>query len=77
MTLCILALFIQHAKRLRRIILSSVACLIGLYFSTLQKARFLGEKKLWDIKYVFFLLKLFSETFFSLRAIQRHIFINT
>jgi len=35
MTLCILALFIQHAMRMRRIILSSVAGLSLPYFSTL------------------------------------------
>jgi hypothetical protein len=30
------ALVIQHAKRMRRVILSSVACLVVPYFSTLS-----------------------------------------
>jgi hypothetical protein len=34
--MCILALFIWHAKRMRRIIVSSVACLALSYFSTLS-----------------------------------------
>jgi hypothetical protein len=33
------ALVIQHAKRMRRIILSSVACLALPYFSTLPRKR--------------------------------------
>jgi len=34
------ALFIQHAKRMRRIILSSAACLVLPHFSTLSHKRY-------------------------------------
>ena len=47
------ALDIQHAKSMRRTILSSVACLAVLHFSTLsQTAQFSGEKLL-SVKCVF------------------------
>jgi hypothetical protein len=48
------ALVIRHAKRMRRIILPSVACLAVPYFSTLSHKRhdFRG-KKLLNIKCVF------------------------
>ena len=44
---CILAFVIQHAKRMRRIILPSVGCLSGtaIFFHIIsQTARFSGEK---------------------------------
>jgi hypothetical protein len=53
------ALVIQHAKRMRRIILSSVACSTLPYFSTLSHERQIFGKKFLDIKFVF----IFSTTF--------------
>ena len=54
---CIRAIlvFIRHAKRVHRLILTSVSCLAVPYFSTLfkKKARFLGGKNLLNIKFVF------------------------
>jgi hypothetical protein len=47
------ALVIQHAKRMRRIILSSVASLALPYFSTLSHKRYDFRKKLLSIKCVF------------------------
>jgi len=45
------ALGIQHAKRMRRIILSSVACLPLLYFATLPPKRYdFREKKVIEHK---------------------------
>jgi hypothetical protein len=47
------ALVIQHAKRMRRIILSSVTCLALPHFSTLCYKRHDFRKKLLNMKYVF------------------------
>jgi hypothetical protein len=47
------ALVIQHAKRMRRIILPSVACLAVPYFSTLSHKRHDCRKKFLNIKCVF------------------------
>jgi len=71
------ALDIQHAKSMRRIVLSSVACLAVLYFFTLpQMAKFSG-KKLLSIKCVFaFPLQLASKVFLILKNLQRDIIIN-
>jgi hypothetical protein len=40
------ALAIQHAKRMRRIILSSAACLAVTYFSTPHKRHYFRQKLL-------------------------------
>jgi hypothetical protein len=67
--LCVcLSLVTQHAKRMHRIILSSV---------DLITAQFSGEKKLLNTKYVFlFYLQLLSETFLISKIIKRGIIIN-
>jgi hypothetical protein len=71
------ALVIQHAKRMRRIILSSVACLAVLYFSTLSHKRNDIRKKLLNIKCVFWLsLQILSVTFVIPARIQRDYTIN-
>ena len=72
-------LVIQLAKRMRRIILLSVACLYLQYFSTLARKRhdFLKKKKLSNIKCVFwFSLQFVSEICFILRRFQRDVTIN-
>jgi hypothetical protein len=46
------AVGIQHAKRMRRIILSSVACLAVPYFSSSHKGAIFGKNFL-NTKYVF------------------------
>ena len=73
-----LALAAQHAKRMRPIIFSFVACLELPYFSTLSyKEHDFGGKKLWNINFVFwFSLQILSETFLILRRIQRDINTN-
>ena len=75
------ALVIQHAKRMRCVILSSMPCPAVQYFSTLSHKRhdFRGgggggnEHK----KRVFFLsLQILSETFLILKRIQRDTITN-
>jgi hypothetical protein len=65
---------IQHSKRMRRVILSSVACRAPLFFSTLPHKRH-DLKKLLNIKCVFlFSLQLFfSDTFLILRRTEQDV----
>jgi len=71
------ALFIQHAKRMRRIILSSVVCSALLYFSILSRNRHdFGETLLNKKCVVLFSLQLFSEKILIIRRIRGDIFIN-
>jgi hypothetical protein len=65
----ILALVIQDAKRMRRIILSSVACSALPYFSTLRRKRHDSRKKVFERKECFDFLYNF-ETFLILRRIR-------
>ena len=71
------ALVIHYAMRMRRIILLAVACLALQYFSTLSHKRHdFRKKKLLNIKCVFRLHNVLSESFLILRRSQRDIFIN-
>jgi hypothetical protein len=71
------ALVILPVKRMRRIILSSVACLALPYFSTLSHKRhdFRGGGNVIEHKICvcLFLLQPLSETFLFLRIIQRYL----
>jgi hypothetical protein len=66
---------IQHAKRMRRIILSSVACLY-IFFTIINCAIFGG--KVIEIKRVLILSTVFVRNFsFILKRIQRDAIVNT
>jgi hypothetical protein len=71
------ALVIQHAISMRRVILSSVACSVLLHFPHyLTNGTTFGEKNVMNIKFVlWFSLQLtcMSETFFIPRRIQSDI----
>jgi hypothetical protein len=67
----------QHAMRMRRIVLTSVACPAVPYFSTLSHKRHDFRGKGLNIKCVFwFSLQLLSQTFLIPRRHQRDITIN-
>jgi hypothetical protein len=72
------ALVIQHVKRMRSIILSSVACLALPYFSTLPHQQYnFTEKIVIEHKLcVLIFSTILSETFLILRRIRRDIIIN-
>jgi hypothetical protein len=70
------ALVIKHAKRMSCIILSSVASLALLYFSTLSHKQHDCRKKVTEYKICVFSLELLSEKFLILRKFQRDIVIN-
>jgi hypothetical protein len=66
------ALVIGHAKRMYRIILSSVACLAVTYFSTLYHKRQDFRKIVIEYKICILGFPMF-ETFLVLRKIQRDV----
>ena len=71
------ALFTQHAKRMRRIILSSVASLTPSYFSSLSHKRYDFRKIVFERKMcVLTFYTIFISNFLILRIIQRGIVIN-
>ena len=65
------ALGIQHAKRMRRIILSCVACLAVQYSPTLPHKRHDIRRKVTEQK-----MSVLSETVHILRRIQQHTVTN-
>jgi hypothetical protein len=74
-------LVIQHAQRMRRMILSSVACLAVPYFFfsvyLINGTSFGGGGKFLERKIcVLIFCTTLSKTFFILRRIQRNIVIN-
>jgi hypothetical protein len=75
---CVCSLM-QHAVRVRRIVLPSVACLTVQYLFTLSHKRhgFRKKKTILNIKCVFwFSLQLLYETFLIPRRTERDIFTN-
>jgi hypothetical protein len=66
------ALVIQHAKRMRRIILPSVVSLVPPYFSTLSHTGTIFVKILLNIKLVsWFSLQMLSKIFSVLRTVKQ------
>ena len=60
---------IQHAKRMRHVILSSVACPALLYFSTLSHKQHDFREKLLNVKCASIFCTIFCDTFLILRRI--------
>jgi hypothetical protein len=54
-----LALVIRHAKRMRLAVLSSVASMSVLYFTTSHKHYDFREKNYWNIKYILIFSNIF------------------
>jgi len=70
----VVALLIQHAMHMRRVILSSVDSPALQHFSTLTHKEYDVQKKVTEhTKYVFILIQLLSETFLILRRNERDI----
>jgi hypothetical protein len=72
------ALVIQHAKQMERIIMLSVACQAQLHFSTLPHKRhdFSGKKAVEYKTCVLFFLQILSKTFLILTISQQYAIIN-
>jgi hypothetical protein len=70
------ALVIQHAKRMRHIVLQSLTFVAVQYFSSLSHKRHDFKEKLFRIKMFLFTLQLLTETFLILRRIERDIIKN-
>ena len=71
------ALVLQDAERMRRILLSSAVCLAAYYFSTSQKRHDFRGKKIIEQKFVFwFYLQILSATFLTAGSIRRDNIIN-
>ena len=72
------ALFIQRAKRMRHIVVSSVFCLVVPYFSTSHKRHGFGGENIEKNVFFFFSFSLqrLSETFLVLRRFHLDTTIN-
>jgi len=69
----LVALFLQHTKRINPIILSSVVCLTIVYFETLSiNDTVFGKKNTEHVFFLYFLYKLFKFFFCSKKNSARH-----